>query len=116
MARPLDDILRSIPGVKKVYFEPPTGKRLEFPCIVYSKINKSNEYADNLAYIKHDVYSITVISSDPDDEIPDRLEEAFQFHLSLNRIFDNDDLTHHVYTLYFSGPRYTKKEVEDYGI
>ena len=44
-------VLESIPGVEKVYFQPPESVKLVYPCILYEYSRASHIYADNITYL-----------------------------------------------------------------
>ena len=91
--------LESIRGVKKVYFDPPAGIHMEYPCIVYNYTNDITLYADNQIYLGNRRYTITVIDENPDSRIP---LEIMRFpHCSSDRNFKSDGLNHFVFTLFY---------------
>lgn len=92
--------LESIPGVKKVYFQPPATIRMVHPCIVYNRSNIDFKYADDIAYHTKKQYMITVIDPDPDSEIPDLLVEKFRM-CRMDRHYTSDNLNHDVFTIYY---------------
>lgn len=107
----LHDILCSIlpgPFPKKegdhCYFQPPSNIQMFYPCFVYKYANDMDDFADNIHYRRSKRYTLTYITEDPDDIIPDRIVESIPY-CSSDRNFDVDGLSHHVYTLYYSGPR-----------
>lgn len=91
------------------YFEPPDGKQLHYPCIVYHQVNDLDFFADNLHYIGFDIYNVTIIDDDPDSKIPKRFKEKFQY-CSMGRKFASEGLSHFPYTLYYNGPRLKEEE------
>lgn len=91
-------ILRSIPGVENVYFSPPTGTQLEYPCIVYRRNGYSPTYADNHRYIKYDVYRVTAIDTDPDSRLPEAIMDAVRY-CSPGTEYVNDGLYHFPFTV-----------------
>lgn len=94
----LHKALSDIPGVAACYFSPPEGQRMKFPCIEYHLEDVNVEFADNRPYIKAKRYSVTVISEDPDCEIPDLVLELP--HCMWERSFTNDGMYHHVFVIY----------------
>jgi len=102
MARPRSElqlILLAIPGVKQVWFQPPDGTKLAYPCILYERDAQDVTYADNKPYFVDTRYTITVIDRDPDSLIPSMV--AALPLCSFNRFYTAADLNHDVYTLYF---------------
>lgn len=85
--------------VPNVYFQPPNGQRMEYPCIVYKRDPGEPQYADNSKYLNRMRYQVTVIDRDPDgilrgmvDSLP--LCRHVQF-------FAADNLNHDIFNLYF---------------
>ena len=93
----LHQILETI--APKVYFQPPTNVRLEYPCIVYHRDFADTKFADDKPYNHTKRYMIIVIDRDPDSEIPDKVA-ALPMSL-FNRFYTADDLNHDVYNVYF---------------
>lgn len=100
MARPRLELQAILKGITpNVYFQPPNGLQMVYPCIVYTRDNAETSYADNSPYRQTKRYSVTVIDRNPDSLIPDKV--AGLPMCSYNRFFTSDDLNHDVYTLYF---------------
>ena len=95
----LQTLLESLIGLGKVYFQPPTGLQMVYPCIVYERNNANTQFADNIPYLYKKQYQITVIDKDPDSLIPDKVAKLpgciFNTH------FKADNMNHDVFTLYF---------------
>lgn len=103
----LHTLLESIEGLalKKdgkpaVYFQPPSNVRMVFPCIIYNKSPIDIKHADNDSYILTGHYSLTVVDSDPDTKIPERLIKALKT-ATPGRIFTSDNLNHYTFSIYF---------------
>lgn len=95
----LHAVLTDIPGVKKVYFQPPESVHLEYPCIIYKRDNIWTEFANNGPYTNKKRYNVTVIDQNPDSAIPDIVK-----NLPLSRFnthFTKDRLNHDIFTLFF---------------
>jgi hypothetical protein len=84
-----------------VYFQPPSNIQMVYPCIVYRRNAKYEEWADNELMLGIPQYEVTVIDRDPDSIIPG-LVARFQY-CRFNRYFAADDLNHDVYNLYWKG-------------
>lgn len=96
----LQILLETIPKVKRVYFQPPTNVKLEYPCIIYKQDYDQTHAADNSAsYFRAKRYSVTVIDRNPDSDIPDKV--AALPLTKLVRTFTSDGLNHQVFNLYF---------------
>lgn len=100
MGRPrseLQAILKEI--VPNVYFQPPNGLKLTYPCIIYARDTMDTRHANNKLYMYTNQYSVTVIDRNPDSLIPNTV--LMLPLCSHNRFFTSDDLNHDVFTLYF---------------
>ncbi|QJD49600.1 hypothetical protein HWD32_gp22 [Gordonia phage Secretariat] len=100
MARPrieLQEKLKEL--VPNVYFQPPNGLKMQYPCIVYSRDNMDVSYADNGPYRHATRYEVTVIDQNPDSAIVEKV--AMLPKTSYTRFFTADNLNHDVFTLYF---------------
>ncbi len=94
----LSDIFREL--CPNVYFQPPGGHKLKYPCIIYSLNGLSNRSADDLSYyIENDEYSVTYITRDPDDEVIRKIARLPMCRMS--RPFTSDNLHHYPYVLYY---------------
>ena len=83
-----------------VYYNPPTGFKLEYPCIVYNDADPGVWYADNLKYLSHTHWRVTVMSRDPESgDIASLVEELP--YASYENSFISDNIAHRVYDLYF---------------
>src|SRR6478609_5057795 len=83
------------PGQKNVYFQPPENLKMQYPCIVYKRDFVDTKYADNLPYSQAKRYQATVIDSDPDSTIPDKVAQLP--YSSFQRFFVADQLNHDIF-------------------
>lgn len=100
MARPrieLQALLKTL--CANVYFQPPDGTKMTYPCITYERDTGVTLFADNLPHRIETRYMVTIIDRDPDSAIRDKV--AFLPSCTFNRSFPADNLNHDVYTLYF---------------
>lgn len=95
----LHEILCGILGSRNVYFQPPESIKLEYDCIIYSRKNINNVFADNSVYRQHDSYEVIIIYEDPDSDIPRKL--SLLPMCSFDRHYTSDNLNHDVFTLYY---------------
>lgn len=86
-------------GSKNVYFQPPTGFKMIYPCIVYERERIESDHANNKPYLFANRYSVTVIEKDPESPVPNKIA-AFPM-CSHNRHFVSDNLHHDVFALYY---------------
>lgn len=89
LQKKLEDVL----GSKNVYFQPPPSFKMDYPCIVYERARYNTDFANNMPYKIDKVYYATVIYTDPDYDVPDKLALfpmcVFQRHyVQNNKYFD----------------------------
>lgn len=85
----------------KVYFEPDRNVKLVYPCICYFTSHTDYKYTNNLIYLGHRQYDVTIIDKDPDSDLPKLLEEHGFYRLRFDRAYLADNLHHFVYKLYY---------------
>lgn len=95
----LQALLEKIMGNKNVYYQPPSDKKLTYPCIIYQLDGVKSKYAGNLPYNNAKRYAITYISRLPDMFVPDKI--AMLPTSSFNRFYISENLNHYVYRIYF---------------
>ena len=97
--RLLHDLLVGLLGSRNVYFQPPTNIEMKYPAIVYARDSSSTDYADNGPYRRKKRWTITHISRDPEDPVPDKIEDIPL--CAFNRFFVAENMNHNVFNLYF---------------
>lgn len=103
MARSREELhakLCDILGSGNCYFNPPASFEMCYPCMVYRLLRIDHQYADNKRYLNHVGYNVTVITEDPDSDIPDKLIES-DLICRFDRSYIADGLNHFVFTVYF---------------
>lgn len=95
----LQEILKNIPGIAKVYFQPPENTKLKYPCIIYERTGINQIYADNRTYFDMVRYSVTLITRSPDSDLVKRILELP--YCSYDRYYAADSLSHDVFTLFY---------------
>ncbi len=95
----LHELLCEVLGSRNVYFQPPASLVMQYPCIRYNLYDIDNVAADNLVYLQHTAYQITVIDRDPDSEISKRVSTIPG--IRFNRSYQADNLNHTIYILYY---------------
>lgn len=86
-------------GSRNVYYEPPEGFKIKYPCIIYKRDAMSTRYADDMLYKNVIGYQVTVIDKASDSEIIDKIKMLPMCRW--NRHFVSDNLNHDVFTLYY---------------
>lgn len=95
----LSQMLHNIAGVKGVYYQPPTGTEMKYPCIVYERDDIKNVHADDGVYLQHHMWKITVIDKDPDSNIVQQV--SLIRGIKFDRHFASDGLNYDIFTLFF---------------
>ena len=96
----LHEELCAILETNRVYFQPPASVQMKYPCIRYSKAAPDIKRANDRIYKNTSRYEVTVIDSDPDSGIPDKVFNHFPM-CSWDRAYTADNLNHTVLTLYY---------------
>lgn len=96
----LQEVLQTIMGNHKVYYQPPENLKLTYPCIVYSLSNALSDYADNKPYMKTKRYQITLMTRTADNaEFVDQILDLPM--CTFDRQFVTENLVHDVFNIYF---------------
>lgn len=96
----LQELLEGLlPEGQRGYFEPPESLKLNYPCIVYNRDRIDIRHADNRPFKHMKRYQITVITDDPDSDIPDKVAQLPR--VAFDRAFVTDNLHHDVFTLFW---------------
>lgn len=97
-----EPFVRKTDRTKHVYYNPPTGFQLEYPCYVYGDARPSVYHADNAKYFNRSAWTITVISRDPEcSDLAPPLEDLPYCSVNSGSSFTTDGLAHRGYTLYY---------------
>ena len=94
-----DAILRSIDSNVHVYFQPPPSIKMEYPAIVYSRDDLYNSFANDKVYRQDDRYFVTVVDTDPDSIIADKVSKLDR--CTFNRQYSSDNLNHISFKIYY---------------
>ena len=92
-------LLETLLGSENVYFQPPPGFMMSYPCIVYGRSNIRSKSADNSPYKLDKEYTVTVIDSNPDSVIPDQVAALPQ--AIFDRHFTSENLNHDVFSVLY---------------
>lgn len=91
----LENAMLDAGEVPRIYFQPPEGFKLEYPCIIYQLGTLTSDYADNAPYRHRVRFEVTYITRSPTSEMRKILlslpTSAF------DRYFVTDNLHHYVY-------------------
>ena len=91
--------LENLIGSRNVYFQPPPSVQLKYPCIIYNLSDINNTHADNKAYVRDKMYTLTYITRDPDDSMVDSIS-ALEM-CSYDRFYTTDNLNHYAFTIFY---------------
>lgn len=83
----------------RAYFQPPSSVKMKYPAIVYALDDIENVHADNGVYSSRRHYSVTVIESDPDSELVDKVASIPTCRFE--RYYASENLNHWNFSLYF---------------
>lgn len=95
----LHEVLCEALDSRHVYFQPPENIKMTYPAIVYARSDIENDFANDSVYMQSHYYEVTVIDSDPDSEVVDRVSRLPGCRF--NRNYKADNLNHDTFILYF---------------
>lgn len=96
----LREIQNTALGYQHTYFEPPESVRMQYDAVVYERSTLNVRRADNKTYHARDAYNVTVISRNPETEVPKLLQEHFE-RCAPGRFFVQDNLHHFPFTIIY---------------
>lgn len=95
----LQTILEEVLGSRNVYFQPPETVKMNYPCIVYSRLSGDTQFANNKPYSFQLQYRVLVLDKNPDSVIPKKVSElpmcVFERHYVTN------NLNHDLFNIYY---------------
>lgn len=83
----------------RAYFQPPSTVRMKYPAIVYALDDIENTFANDGVYLSGKKYSVTVIDSDPDSKLIDKISALPTCRY--NRHYTKDNLNHDVFEIFY---------------
>ena len=83
---------------RKVYFQPPATVRLTYPCLIYKLTDIPSDHANNFPYRLEHEYELTVIDSDPNSPLRERISKLPVCRFV--RSYESDNLHHYVFNIY----------------
>lgn len=96
----LHEKLCDILGSRNVYFQPPNGTQIQYPCIIYKRDSSSADYADNKTYLFTPEYQIMYISTSSINDVVENLLEEFSL-IRFIRHYTADGLSHDILNLFY---------------
>ena len=91
--------LEAVLGSDAVYFQPPPSIRMVYPCIVYELARISTSFADNNSYGLERQYQLTIITNNPDSDLP--MQVAGLSRCRHDRHFVTENLNHDIFSMYY---------------
>lgn len=95
----LHTLLVATLGSSNVYFQPPPEHEMKYPCIVYNRSNIRSAHADGVPYKLENQYTVTVITTDPDSDLPKKVAELPR--CVFDRPFKTQGLNHDIFNILF---------------
>lgn len=83
-----------------VYFQVPEGTQIKYPCVIYEMDSGDADYANNHAYRYTQRYQVTVITREPDCQLPELILRHFPM-CRMDRTFVSANMYHHTLNLYY---------------
>lgn len=91
------NILKSI--APNVYYQIPTNIMMEYPAIVYERRSIGGLFGSNNIHVNRNSYTVTVIDSNPDSEIVDKIMQLP--FCGFERHYVSEGLNHDVFVIYY---------------
>jgi hypothetical protein len=91
--------LEALLGSSNVYFQPPPGHEILYPCIIYKRDNVSVDFANNFGYRFAQRYQVMYISRTPDSDMVETIARLPQ--CLYGRFYVAQNLNHDVFNLYY---------------
>lgn len=95
----LHEFLCEILGSRNCYYSPPTGMKMNYPCIVYKLGGNRPFYADNIQYLLKLQWDVIIIDNNPDTKIINKMFEVPECRFDRSMV--SDGLNHFYHTLYY---------------
>lgn len=84
----------------RVYFQPPSSTKLEYPCIIYELSRTDVTPADNIKYKKFNEYHVKHLFKSLKNELKDKMLDHF-YHISHDIRFISNSIYNDDFTLYY---------------
>lgn len=82
-----------------VYFQPPEGFQMTYPCILYARDGGDSSFANNRSYIQNNRVMITVIEKDPYTPLSLQVKESMD-GVEFQDQFPQDNMYHSILYAY----------------
>lgn len=97
----LQEVFETATGMssdRRIYFQPTSDTRLNYPCLLYKLTDIPVDHANNLPYKIEHSYELTVIDRDPLSPLREAIVRLPK--CSMTRAFESDNLHHYVFRIY----------------
>ena len=94
----LHNLLLELAG-PNVYYQIPSNMKMKYPAVKYERGRIDNKHADNIVYSQNTSYTITVISTDADEPIVEKISKIPTCEYDRDYIIDK--LYHTVVKIYY---------------
>lgn len=97
-----DKIKAAVSGIvsgDQIYYQPPEGFRLDYPCIVYEMTGVWDRFGSGKRFAGKRKYQMMLITRDPDCPAVEKLLGLT--YTALDRTFTTDNLYHYTFTIYY---------------
>lgn len=95
----LHELLVNVLGSRNVYFQPPSTIKMQYPAIIYARKTMNVRYADDIKYNNNVAYTITLIDTNPDSEIVNKINDLP--FCKYTQHYTADNLNHDVFELFY---------------
>lgn len=85
----------------KVYYNPVSNIKLEYPCIIYRRKGIHQRHADDIRYHTHTSYQLTIIDKRVESPVVEKLLE--NQYCTYNNEFVSENMNHTIMTLNSGG-------------
>ena len=92
--------LQEVMGSNKLYFQPPNGTKLTYPCAIYELQNIDIRNANDAVYRYRKKYRVLIIDPNPDTEYIEPMLKQFP-RIFFDRFYTADNLNHYVFSIYY---------------
>ena len=97
-----EDELRALLGKDNVYFQPPEGYKIAYPCFVYNFSGLDVKRANNNVYMTKNRYMVKYMTKDPEKGMSMYKKVLKRFNLSHGESpYNADGIYHYVFDIYF---------------
>ena len=83
-----------------LYFQPTEATQMKYDAIVYRRYTFGVQWSDDQSHFIRDRYEVTVITRDPDSDLPREIQKHFKF-CRPGKQFMADNLYHFPFTIYY---------------